>query len=74
MSMTPLPAPAISEIFATLRSVTPVEAHDLLDVLERRLRLDEALLTVREHLDEEEDVYSRKVPDVPALRLVGGDL
>lgn len=69
--ITPLAPEGITLMFTQLRSITDEVGHDLLDILERRLLLDEMWLT---KLGAGNDDFSRKVPDTPGLRLVGGDL
>lgn len=68
----------IREAFELLRQTSDPAVHELLGVLEHRLLRDEAMLLMQERVDGAvehlvaADPWSRKVPDTPALRLVGG--
>ena len=65
----------IHKAFAQLRTTCDPRGHELLDELERWMLLDNSLLRLQHRLheidEEEPDVFSRKVPDTPGLRLVG---
>ncbi len=55
--------PQITEAWETLRTLTPGFAHDLINVLERRLTVAETLarVTLEQHLSHVEmDTHSRK--------------
>lgn len=54
-------APEIREAFKVLRELTPAIGHELLDVLERRLILAEALVALYEKLGTSDaDVFVEK--------------
>ena len=65
----------IHRAFAALRTTCDPLGHELLDELERWMLFDNTMLRLQHRLTEieteEPDVFSRKVPDTPGLRLVG---
>lgn len=72
-------AATIHRAFAVLRTTCDPRGHDLLDELERWMLFDNAMLRISNvagYADPPADLpdgdnFSRKVPDTPALRLVG---
>jgi hypothetical protein len=56
----------IGEAFATLRDITPQWAHELLDLLEQRLKTAE-LAAAANKAKQEPDTHSRRVNHLTAL-------
>lgn len=75
--MSVIPADRIRESFELIRQHSHPLVHELVNTLEQRMLRDEALLAMQERVDGAveqlfaQDPWSRRVPDVPALRLVG---
>ena len=75
--MTVVPPDKIRESFELIRHLSHPSVHELVDELERRMLRDQAMLLLHDRADAAVDhifggdPWSRKVPDVPALRLVG---